>query len=118
MRILHVDIPLDPIAGREPAKRTLEVSRAMERAGICATPVLLTDPCGFDDLEKAGGAMVVPVSGEGLRNGLRTLCRDRQSLQNMGNKLRKHVLSHYTWDAAAQQFLRLYQRIRRPARPG
>jgi glycosyltransferase involved in cell wall biosynthesis len=86
-------------------------------AGICATPVLLTEPCGFDDLEAAGGAMVVPTSEEGLRNGLRALCRDRQGLQSMGNKLRKHILSHYTWDAVAQQYLRLYQRILQPARP-
>jgi glycosyltransferase involved in cell wall biosynthesis len=99
-----------------PCRRTSMPVAAL-KAGVCATPVLLTEPCGFDDLETAGGAMVVPASVEGLRTGLQNMCRDRQSLQSMGNKLRKHVLSHYTWDAVAQQYLRLYQRILPPARP-
>jgi glycosyltransferase involved in cell wall biosynthesis len=99
-----------------PCHRTNMPVTALE-AGICATPVLLTEPCGFDDLEAAGGAMVVPDSEEGLRNGLRALSRDRQGLQSMGNKLQKHVLSHYTWEVVAQQYLRLYQRILQPARP-
>ncbi len=97
-----------------PCRRTSMPVAALE-AGVCATPVLLTEPCGFDDLEAAGGAMVVPTTEEGLRTGLRTMCRDRQGLQSMGNKLRKHVLSHYTWDAVAQQYLQLYQRIVLPA---
>jgi glycosyltransferase involved in cell wall biosynthesis len=98
-----------------PGRRTSMPVEALE-AGICATPVLFTEPCGFDDLERVGGALSVSASKDGLRNGLRAMCRDRQSLQNMGNKLQKHVLANYTWDAAARQYLRLYRRILGSAR--
>jgi glycosyltransferase involved in cell wall biosynthesis len=91
---------------------------AVLEAGGCATPVLLTEPCGFDDLETAGGVMSVPASAQGLAAGLKAMCRDRQGLQSMGNKLQKLVLTHYTWDAVAQKYLRLYQRILQPVRPG
>jgi glycosyltransferase involved in cell wall biosynthesis len=64
-----------------PCRRSNMPVTALE-AGICATPVLLTEPCGFDDLQTAGGAMVVPASEEGLRHGLRTLCRDRPRPKN------------------------------------
>jgi glycosyltransferase involved in cell wall biosynthesis len=100
-----------------PGRRT-SMPVAVLEAAVCATPVLLTEPCGFDDLETAGGVMSVPASVQGLAAGLKAMCRDRQGLQSMGNKLQKLVLTHYTWDAVAQKYLRLYQRILQPVRPG
>lgn len=80
-------------------------------AGICATPVLLTDRCGFDEVAEVGGGVVVTASVEGLRAGLSEMLKEPNRLDEMGEKLRAFVGSRYTWDAAVEKYMDLYRCI-------
>lgn len=80
-------------------------------AGICGTPVLLTDRCGFDEVGSADGGRVVPASVEGLRTGLVELLGDPARLAWMGENLRRLAQDRYTWDSAVEEYLKLYERI-------
>lgn len=80
-------------------------------AGATGTPVLLTDRCGFDEVEGSGGGRVVPASVEGLRDGLKGMLADSGKLESMGGKLRVFVRKQYTWDAAVERYLDLYRDI-------
>jgi glycosyltransferase involved in cell wall biosynthesis len=80
-------------------------------AGICGTPVLLTDRCGFDEVESADGGQVVPASVEGLRAGLVELLRDPVGLARMGENLRRLAQDRYSWDSAIEKYFELYEHI-------
>jgi len=80
-------------------------------AGACGTPVLLTDQCGFDVIERVGGGKVVPATVEGLGAGLETMCGARALLQEMGSVFYEFVLANYTWEITAQKYIDLSRRI-------
>lgn len=82
-------------------------------AGVCGTPVLLTDQCGLDEVESAGGGLVVHGSAASIADGLdRILAADRAG---MSERIRKFVLDRYTWQAAVPQYMKLYDEIIRCA---
>jgi len=80
-------------------------------AGITGTPVLLTDQCGFDEVARIGGGLVVPASVFGLKEGLVDISHNRDRLQKMGESLREYVLANYTWNIAVEKYLDLFERI-------
>jgi glycosyltransferase involved in cell wall biosynthesis len=80
-------------------------------AGIRGTPVLLTDRCGFDEVETAGGGMVVPASPAGLADGLRALLRDPGRLVQMGRTLQAYVGERFTWERSARIHQDLCRRL-------
>lgn len=80
-------------------------------AGITSTPVLLTDRCGFAEVEEVGGGKVVPASVEGLRGGLVELFRDPDALEAMGANLKEMVGTRFSWDSATEKYLALYDQV-------
>lgn len=80
-------------------------------AGITGTPVLLTDQCGFNEVESIGGGQVVPASVEGLQNGLLEILRDPEQLKLYGVNLKQYVYKHFTWDSVISKYLKLYRQI-------
>jgi glycosyltransferase involved in cell wall biosynthesis len=80
-------------------------------AGICGTPVLITDQCGFNEVEAIGGGMVVPASVDALILGLRAMLKDAGALQSMGLKLRDYVTRHFLWESMARKYLELFDRV-------
>jgi glycosyltransferase involved in cell wall biosynthesis len=79
---------------------------ALEAAAV-GTPVLLTDACGFDEIERAGGGRVVPPTVAGLAQGLTAMLADPGSLPLMGARLRDFAVAHYGWPTVVQQYLAL-----------
>jgi glycosyltransferase involved in cell wall biosynthesis len=77
-------------------------------AGITGTPVMLTDRCGFDEVEGVGGGRVVPTSVAGLQTGLVEMLRDPAELSRMGDNLRTFVKKHFAWEAIVEEYLDLY----------
>ncbi|MEX5633395.1 glycosyltransferase [Parafrankia sp. FMc2] len=77
-------------------------------AGINGTPVLLTDRCGFDEVERSGGGWVVPATTEALAAGLRVALRDPDELGRRGRTLQELVSREYTWERAAHSHLQLF----------
>lgn len=89
-------------------------------AGINGTPVLITNSCGFDEIEKIGGGWVVPATAEALAGGLRVALDDPDELERRGKALRDLVSHSYTWERAARSHLEVFEqavasRTHRPA---
>lgn len=88
------------------------MSLVVLEAGIHGRPVLLTDECGFNEVEVAGGGKVVAARREGLADGLLALAADREQLLRSGQALRRFIRERYTWERAREAHLRLFQQIR------
>jgi len=80
-------------------------------AGIMGTPVLLTDQCGFDEIERIGGGKVVPASVKGLQKGLLEILKDNGKLKSIGSNLKRHVIDNYTWERIINKYIDLYRRM-------
>jgi len=74
-------------------------------AGVAGTPLLLTDQCGFDEVERIGGGLVVPATVEGLRGGLRSMLEDRHSLEEKGRALQTYVRGKFTWPSIVDRLI-------------
>jgi len=77
-------------------------------AGLVGTPVLLTDQCGFDEVERIAGGRIVPVEAPAIAEGMRQMLSQRDLLPAQGQRLRQLVLQDYTWREVAQRCLRAY----------
>jgi glycosyltransferase involved in cell wall biosynthesis len=75
------------------------------------TPVLLTDQCGFDEVERIGGGKVVPASVKGLQNGLLEILKNPDKLKSMGSNLKRHVIDNYTWERIINKYIDLYRGV-------
>jgi glycosyltransferase involved in cell wall biosynthesis len=82
-------------------------------AGICGTPVLITDQCGFNELAASGGGMVVPASAAGLEEGLHEMLGSRSRLPGMGMHLREFTREHYLWEKIVGRYLQLFSQLAR-----
>jgi glycosyltransferase involved in cell wall biosynthesis len=80
-------------------------------AGVVGTPVLLTDVCGFDDVQAVGGGRVVAASAAALAGGLSELLADPSVLPPMGERLRQHVIARFGWPTVVQQYLALVRSL-------
>jgi glycosyltransferase involved in cell wall biosynthesis len=78
--------------------------------------VLLTDRCGFDEVEAIGGGRVVPATVEGLRDGLNAMLNQRTMLAEAGEKLRAYVERNYAWPAIVKKLVSLLSKIVQDAR--
>ena len=86
-------------------------------AGICGTPVLITDRCGFDEIVDAGGGRVVNASAEGLQAGLAEMLSTREKLPAMGSALRLFTQENYLWTSIVEQYVALFERLARERGP-
>lgn len=85
-------------------------------AGMADTPVLITDQCGFDEVERIKGGKVVPASVEGLQTGLIDILSDRDALKTMGNNLNMFVRERFQWNIVINKYIQLYKQILTTAR--
>lgn len=83
-------------------------------AAAARCPVLLTDRCGFPEVEAVGGGRVVPASVEGLVGGLRELLAAPEELPRMGARLHRHVMSRFHWDRVVRQYTDLFEKVLAP----
>ncbi|MCK9376401.1 MAG: glycosyltransferase [Syntrophobacterales bacterium] len=80
-------------------------------AGICGTPVLLTDQCGFNEVAAVDGGEVVPASVPGIKAGLLRMLENPQKLAAQGANLKRFVEENYRWDALVFKYIELYRKI-------
>ncbi len=80
-------------------------------AGICGTPVVLTDQCGFGQLSDAGGGWVVSATATGLAEGIAQVFNNPRSRQLAAVAIKRYVAELYTWDAVVLVYKNMYQKI-------
>ena len=85
-------------------------------AAVVGTPVLLTDACGFDEVQQVDGGRVVRASVDGLADGLNALLARSPELSAMGARLREFVIGRYGWPALIQHYLSLVREVQSGAR--
>lgn len=73
-------------------------------AGACATPVLMTDQCGLDDVREVADELIVPVSVDALASGLRAALRDPKQLKDWGSAWQVVVRKRFLWTDIGVRF--------------
>ena len=91
--------------------RSEAMSLVALEAGICATPVLMTTECGFDDLPDSGGGDLVAADAGAIAIGLEKMLGAADGLHDRGRKLRDYVLERYTWKASVLRYESLFKAI-------
>jgi glycosyltransferase involved in cell wall biosynthesis len=87
------------------------MSLVVLEAGICGTPVLISDQCGFDQIEEIGGGKVVSATAEGLREGLVALLTGPGRLHEMGARLAAFTRQNFLWESVVQRYKRLFEQL-------
>ena len=77
-------------------------------AGIVAKPALITDQCGFDELEKVSGGFIVPPTVEGLTNGIKNMMNIGDDIKILGLNLQMLVSKNYLWSSAAKKHILVF----------
>lgn len=85
-------------------------------AGVCGTPVLMTDQCGLDDLREIDPGLVVPPSADGLAGGLTYALDDPDRLAEFGRRWRALVRERFMWRDLGRTFAAQLKRISDQAR--
>lgn len=80
-------------------------------AGICGTPVLLTDQCGFSDIRLVDSRLEVPATVNGIAQGLSNLLVDKAVLIHVAPAWKDFVRRGYAWSAIVLEYLELYKRV-------
>jgi glycosyltransferase involved in cell wall biosynthesis len=80
-------------------------------AGICGTPVLLTDQCGFTEVAAVGGGVITPVNAEAIAAALKMILNNRELLATMGKNLQALVTEKYTWKIIAQKYIQFFETV-------
>lgn len=82
-------------------------------AGVCATPVLMTDQCGLDELREVDPGLVVPVSAGALAVGLAAALRDPGSLKRRGLAWQAIVRRRFLWTDIGSRFRQYLETVAR-----
>lgn len=100
------------------AARLLVVSSRQEamsivalEAGICGTPALLTDQCGFSDVLNVDTRLEVGADAKSIADGLLDLLADNRVIDEISPSWRQYVMQHYTWDSMIDKYADLYGQI-------
>jgi glycosyltransferase involved in cell wall biosynthesis len=80
-------------------------------AGAAKIPVLITNKCGFDEVGKSDGGVVVEASASAIAEGLSILLSDPDALSKKGINLYNLIKGKYTWDAAGSNLESLFAKI-------
>ena len=92
-----------------PSRREAMSIVALE-AGACGTPVILTNACGFDEVENAGCKVVRPLAEE-LYSGMQSMLSSSNSLKETGKNFQSLILQKYTWKKTAEKYLNIADSI-------
>lgn len=80
-------------------------------AGICGTPVLLTDQCGFSEIKSIDPFLEIPASPSGIADGLVRLLAKPNELKALSIAFENFVSARYSWNYIINRYIELYQKI-------
>jgi glycosyltransferase involved in cell wall biosynthesis len=85
-------------------------------AGSHGKPVLLTDQCGFNEVELVRGGIVTKPTVRAIEEGLMQMAANPGDLTQMGARLKAFVQQEYTWSIVIEKHLALFKEIANRAR--
>lgn len=77
----------------------------------CALPCVITTGCNFPEAQKENAAYVVDIDAEAIANALIKCLENPQKAKEMGDRAKKLIQEHYTWDKIALKMIDVYQKI-------
>ena len=80
-------------------------------AGICGIPVLLTDQCGFGEIQFVDSRLEVTATVDGIAEGLLRLLLEPHALIDAAPIWRDFVMRHYAWESIAPRYVTLYRSV-------
>ncbi len=80
-------------------------------AGICGTPALLTDQCGFSEVRQVDARMEVPATIAGVTTGLINLLANDEVLNKIIPVWKNFVEQRYSWDTIIEDYVNIYEKI-------
>ena len=80
-------------------------------AGICGTPVMVTDQCGFGEVREIDAKLETPATIAGLAEGLLYITADFDRLDRLASAFKDFVSRRYTWSSQVANYLDLYRGI-------
>lgn len=92
--------------------RSEAMSLVVLEAAAAATPVVLTDRCGFDEIASIEPQLLVPATAEGIARSVCRLLGDATQLPRLGAALKDHVTARYAWSGVVDRFVSLCESIR------
>lgn len=104
-RLLHASSFLS-IPSRQEA-----MSIVVLESGIAEKPVLITDQCGFDEVEGVGGGFVVSATIDALAEGIKKMMSKKNIMEKMGKNLNTFVKKRYLWETIANDYNMLFERV-------
>jgi glycosyltransferase involved in cell wall biosynthesis len=92
--------------------RSEAMSLVVLEAAAAATPVVLTDRCGFDEIASIEPQLLVPATAEGIARSVCRLLGDATQLPQLGAALKDYVTARYAWSGVVDRFVSLCESIR------
>ena len=83
-------------------------------AGICGTPAMVTDQCGFGEIGEVDARLEVPATSSGIARGLVRLFTEPGLLDRKGLDFKAFVSRQYEWDSIVIHYIKLYRTILNP----
>jgi glycosyltransferase involved in cell wall biosynthesis len=80
-------------------------------AGVCGTPVLLTDQCGFSEVRLVDPRMEVPATIAGVTSGLINLLANDAVLSQIVAVWKNFVVQRYSWNVVIDEYINIYEKI-------
>jgi glycosyltransferase involved in cell wall biosynthesis len=74
-------------------------------------PCVITTGCNFPEAADAAAAYVVDINAQAIAQALSDCLRDPAAAQAMGDRARKFVFEHYSWESIAKQTIGVYESI-------
>ena len=72
-------------------------------AGACETPVLISDQCGFNEIDEIHGGVICRAEVDDIACKLSQILSAKDSLPTMAAALNQFVVAHYQWDEVAKK---------------
>jgi len=86
-------------------------SNIITRAMMNGTPVIATPIGGSSEYLGDTGTYVPPSDPSALASGIRSLLENSRLREDLGKKARQRALQYLSWDAIAEQTIRIYQSV-------
>lgn len=80
-------------------------------AGAAGTPVLVTDQCGFNQVEEMGGGRVVSVDSTAIGKAILELLDNPNELKAAGNRLNHFVKERFSLEKLAVEHINVYKKV-------